>query len=212
MKKIIISLLCLAVISLLSACGPKTDAYLLSDGPESVLTGETRTSAQPPGPVYVYICGAVKKPGVYELKTGSRICDALKKAGGFAKGAARESLNLAETVSDGQMIRIVTRKELKDAAKHAASDTAEVPAGADPGAFGGSDPSAQSPDSTGKVNLNTADLNALMTLNGIGQAKAAQIIAFREANGSFQTTEDLMKVPGIKQGTYDKLKDQVTVG
>ena len=133
--------------------------------------------------VCVYICGAVKKPGVYTLPAGSRGADALEKAGGFLEEAEPASVNLAEYLEDGMMIVV--------AGKNAAAE------GAQPG--------------NGKINLNTADAAALTTLPGIGAGKAEEIIRYRERNGRFKRPEDLMKVPGIKEKAYERVKDSITV-
>ena len=140
----------------------------------------------------VHICGAVQEPGVYELTAGSRVMDAVEAAGGFAMSAARDARNLAETVQDGSMIRIPTQEE-------AAAETAADDGKAD----------LQQRDT--RVNINTADAALLQTLPGIGAGRAQDIIGYRERYGRFSCIEDIMKVAGIKQATFEKLKDQITV-
>lgn len=142
---------------------------------------------------YVHICGAVANPGVYELLAGERVYRAVERAGGFTEAAAQDYLNLAETVSDGMKLIVPTREELQR----------------EPGAdlYG----AAQEPEEPGKVNLNTATKEQLMTLKGIGEARAEDIIRYREESGGFQTIEDIMKVSGIKDAAFQKIKDEVTV-
>lgn len=131
--------------------------------------------------IYVYVCGYVKNPGVYPLESGARICDALESAGGVLNDGNQEALNQAEYAVDGQTIYVP-----------GISEDMEV---------------VDSDD--GLVNINTADKEELMTLPGIGQSKADIIIQYRENHGSFQSIEDLMKIPGIKEGVFNKIKDYI---
>lgn len=147
--------------------------------------------------VFVYVCGAVKVPGVYELKPDARVYEAVACAGGVREDAAEEYVNLAQPVSDGERIYIPTVEE-------AEQGIAEwVPA--DPGTDHDSGTEER------KVNINTASREELKTLSGIGDSKAESIIAYREANGAFQSIEELMNVDGIKDGVFNKIKDRITV-
>ena len=140
--------------------------------------------------IFVYVCGAVKKPGVYELLPGQRICDAIAAAGGLSEQAAGDSLNQAEVLSDGQMLRVLTTEEA--AAVQPGQETAES-------------------SRDGRVDINTADASALMSLPGIGQSKADAIIAYRNEHGAFKAPEELMNISGIKEGVYQKIKDSIKV-
>lgn len=135
--------------------------------------------------IRVYVCGAVVSPGVVSLPEDSRAEDALAAAGGFAENAWREYVNLAERVQDGEKLYFPTLEETESL-------------------------SLQESDS-GLVNINTADAAALCTLPGIGESRANDIIAYREANGSFESCEDIMNVTGIKTSVYNKIKDKITV-
>lgn len=168
----------------LSAC-TKDTVYLDQTTEMRIAETEMPDEETAPAFCYVYVCGAVAAPGVYELPEGSRVCDAIEKAGGFTEDAA-VSVNLAEKVSDGQMIQIVTGEE--------ATQIQSEPESAD-----------------GRVNLNTATAEQLMTLTGIGQAKADSIITYRTEHGSFQSIEDIMNISGIKEGVFVKIKDSITV-
>ena len=151
--------------------------------------------------VYVHVCGQVNVPGVYELPKGSRIYEAVAAAGGMTKQAAGERLNQAATVEDGQQIYVLSKEE---AAKNA------EPAGGEAGVLDASIPGMpQAGD--GKVNLNTATAEELMTLSGIGEAKAEAILRYREEHGGFQKVEELMEVEGIKEGVFNKIKEQVKI-
>ena len=166
---------------------------------------------QEAGLIYVDVAGAVCSPGVYTLPEGSRVFQAIEKAGGFADNADRESMNQAGRLEDGQQIRVYTREEaelLK--AQGQVPQTVSSGGSALEGDLQTSD-SGNGTDGGGKVNLNTADKEELMTLTGIGETRAEAILAYREENGGFRTPEDLMQVEGIKEKTYEKLKDQITV-
>lgn len=142
----------------------------------------------------VHICGAVKEPGVYSLPEGSRVVDAIRAAGGLTQDASERDVNQASVVADGMQIVIPTLEEVKDggytwgAAAKGGGDTED-----------------------GLVDINTADAAQLMTLPGIGQTRADAIVAYREQHGGFRTIEDIMKVDGIKEGSFAKLKARITV-
>lgn len=143
--------------------------------------------------ICVYVCGQVNDPGVYTLSSGSRIYEAIELAGGFTSDAAEESLNLADVLEDGQQITVWSVEEYEAGL----SDTSASSSGTDSG--------------DGLININTATADELTELPGIGDVKAAAIVAYREANGSFSSIEDIMNVDGIKEGSYEKIKDLITV-
>ena len=155
-----------------------------------------------PVSVVVYVCGAVVNPGVYELSEGSRIDDAVTAAGGFSEDADRTYVNLAARLSDGAKLQIPTLSETSDEtlAKEINSFDAED---------NGSKPGAS--DGGGLININTASQTELATLPGIGEGIAGKIIKYRDENGSFKSIEDIMKVSGIKDKLFSKIKDQITV-
>lgn len=189
-----------AAMSLLCGCGARNNVYLEKNTGEtgelcvtealSATETEEPDGAKEEKTCLVYVCGAVVSPGVYELDDGSRIYEAVELAGGFMEEAAEDALNLAESVTDGQMIRIPTEEEQEAAGRQGA----EADSAAD-----------------GKLDLNRADVAALMELPGIGQSKAEAIVGYREEHGSFSQAEDLMKVEGIKEGVFDKIKDRIKV-
>ncbi|HIX98750.1 MAG TPA: helix-hairpin-helix domain-containing protein [Candidatus Dorea intestinigallinarum] len=170
------------------------------DSPEK--TGEeTREKGQEPeqetDAIFVYVCGQVAAPGIYELSAGARVYQAIERAGGTLEGASPESLNLAQQAEDGQKIYVPSKEEAE--------------AGTFPQDDSWGAASSSREQGGGKVNLNTAGLEELMTLTGIGQTRAEAIITYREEEGAFQAPEDIMKVDGIKEGIYEKLKDEITV-
>ena len=160
----------------------------------------------------VHICGAVSAPGVYELPAGSRIIDAVEAGGGFLPEAEEACCNLAEEIVDGCQIYIMTKSE------SCADGQTEKKAGiqtspdsdmqtTDRNVRSNSAPALEN----GLVNLNTADIAALTTLPGIGESRAKAIISYREQHGAFAQIEDIMKISGIKQAAFSKIKDKITV-
>ena len=160
----------------------------------------------------VHICGAVSAPGVYELPAGSRIIDAVEAGGGFLPEADEACCNLAEEIVDGCQIYIMTKSE------SCADGQTEKKAGIQTSPDSDmqtTDINVRSNSTTalenGLVNLNTADVAALMTLPGIGESRAKAIISYREQQGAFTKIEDIMKISGIKQAAFSKIKDKITV-
>lgn len=143
--------------------------------------------------VAVYVCGAVLVEGVYYLPSGSIKMDALNMAGGFAEGAATVYVNLAETVTEGEKIYFPYEEELE--ADYTPLSTKQ----------------SETSDASGKVNINTATLDVLMTLPGIGRNKAEAIVKYRDSNGTFNSIEDIMLVPGIKDGVYNQINEYICV-
>ncbi len=133
--------------------------------------------------IYVFVCGAVKNPGVYALSEGDRVVEAINAAGGFLEDAAKDAWNQAEILQDEMKIYIPTMEELQN----------------------------QSEAGTGKININTASKEDLMGLPGVGEAKAKQIISYRESHGLFKHIEDIMSISGIKEGLFEKIKEYITV-
>ena len=178
-----------------------TDRTELSDASSE----ETKT-------LVVHICGAVSAPGVYELPAGSRIIDAVEAGGGFLPEADEACCNLAEEIVDGCQIYIMTKTE------SCADGQTEKKAGIQTSPDSDmqtTDRNVRSNSATalenGLVNLNTADIAALMTLPGIGESRAKAIISYREQHGAFAQIEDIMKISGIKQAAFSKIKDKITV-
>lgn len=168
--------------------------------------------------VFVHICGAVNNPGVYELTSGDRVCDAVNSAGGFDEDAKEDYVNLAQLLEDGMKIVIPTTEQaeeetLKALEASGASHKSDygITEG-ETGKTGNNAPDAvsQTGSLTEKININTADAAALCTISGIGPAKAAAIIEYRESVGLFLRREDIMKVSGIGEGTYARIKDEIT--
>ncbi len=189
--------LCFTVMS----CG-KTEYMLLEDGTllsennvgesESITreAGKEQTANEQQidaNKVYVYVCGAVNEEGVYVLTENDRVDDAIKVAGGFREDACRNALNLSSKLQDEQRIYVATMEETETAILEQKEQEA----------YG--------------VNINTADANKLMELNGIGETRAKAIITYREEHGSFESIEDIQKVSGIGPSCFAKIKDEIRV-
>jgi competence protein ComEA len=140
---------------------------------------------------YVEVSGAVNAPGVYRIRPGARVFEALNKAGGITADACIDDINQAAPVKDGQKITLQSKSQMLEDEKS-----------------GGS---GQNSKTSELISLNKATKEELMTLPGVGESKASDIIKYREEHGGFATTEELMEISGIKEGVYNKLSDKITV-
>lgn len=148
----------------------------------------------------VHVAGAVARPGLYHLPAGSRVADALGRAGGKLPAADVDRLNLAARLIDGQKILVTRRGD--------PLPLEAVGAGASVGTTGGE---AAPPAPVEPIDLNTADIAALDSLPGIGPATARAILEERSRRGGFRSIRDLLRVPGIGEGRFARLKDRVRV-
>ena len=181
-RKVELVILGIALIFQLVGCDKDNTSKLSLEHIETELETE---KDQVNSSIFVYVCGAVLDEGVYELPAGSRVYEAIQKAGGFTEDAAVTQINQAEVLEDETQLyvptmagSVITNEETKD---------------------------------DGKVNLNSATKEELMTLPGVGDAKADLIIQYREEHGRFQNIEDVMNISGIKEGLFAKIKDNITV-
>ena len=140
----------------------------------------------------VSVLGAVKHPGLFRYHGNARVYDAIKARGGFKKNAEKSSVNLAKLLSDGEQIQVLTKKQMKQ--RNSKTENSESDSGKE------------------LVNINLATKEELMKLPGIGEAKAVLIIDYRTEHGNFKNTEELMKISGIKEGIYNKIKAWITTG
>lgn len=177
--------LCMCLLCL-SGCKEKETAVIFDSKEQDVLEESVISETEYEAPsIFVYVCGQVQCPGVYELPDGARITDAIEAAGGMTEAAAREYLNQAAILTDGQKIYVPTVDEASQ--------------------------KEQSSKADGKVNINTADAGELMSLSGVGEAKAEAIIRYREEKGGFRSVEEIMNIEGIKEGVFQKIKDKISV-
>ena len=158
--------------------------------------------------IAVYVTGEVEKPGVVYVPWDGRVGDAVNQCGGLLPTADSSQVNMAAAVKDGMEIKV---KE-KIIAKDSNMGNKVNSFGGTAGTASKSRASAQDKNASGKmVNINTADVEGLRKLKGIGPAMAQRIIDYRESNGSFQAPEDIMQVKGIGKAKYEKIKGQIAI-
>ena len=155
----------------------------------TMLAEKTEVSTTQEAVIFVDIKGAVKNPGVYQMKSGDRVKDALDAAGGLTEEADSQKVNLAKRLED-QMVIVVPK---------VGEEAEEIPAGE----------TRNEATKEGKVNINTATVEELKTLKGVGEKKAEAIIEYRKKNGSFKTKEDLMKVRGIGKKLFESFQERI---
>lgn len=191
MKKFIYFLLLSLVVLFAYGCGKDEGGKVyydqssveMTEGEEEVTTFEY---------VYVHIYGAVNTPGVYKVSKGTRVFEALDEAGGATEEGNIQAINLAKPVSDEMQIYVPTYEEVEKSEQ--VSFWQE-----------------ESANDDGLININTATKEELITLPGIGESRAEAIISYREENGGFSDITDVMKVSGIKEAAYDKIKEKIKV-
>lgn len=190
---VVLVLLGLGIAVLVSTLGSHgtTQSLMAGDSPTgspAAGAAEAKSGAGAAEEIFVHVIGAVQRPGLFTLRDGARVVDAVAAAGGFTDTADQAQVNLARFVSDGEQLVVPV-------------------AGSDPQPPGGIGAGA----GAGKVNLNTADLATLETLPRVGPAMAQRIIDWRTSKGRFSSVEDLMSVTGVGDKTFEQLKDLVTV-
>lgn len=177
---------------------------LYEENIEEVKVGEVTAPKEEPIPeekvICVHICGAVVSPGVYEIPMGSRVYEAVMAAGGYRDDADEDYVNQALVLNDSDKLVIPTLAD---------TEAMVIPSDGKVREFGvgSGDPKTES----GKVNINTAGVEELCTLSGIGEARAKVIISYRDSNGPFGSIEDIMNVSGIKQASFDRIKNDICV-
>ena len=160
---------------------------------------------------YFDIKGEVKNPGVYFIECDKRINDAIIHSGGLTKNSDTSVLNLSKKIEDGMVIKVYSKKEVldyletleKENKKESICSSSNIKNDA-------CITNSNSNSSSSKININTASLNQLMTLTGIGEAKAKNIISYREVN-LFKSIEDILNVDGIGESIYVNIKENITV-
>lgn len=189
------------IVVCICGCGSKTASFIESEENETneemtvIETQQSSDVTEDGGEVIcVYVCGSIQNPGVYTLPQGSRICELFEIAGGFTDVAAEDYWNQARVLTDGEMIYVPTEEEAGERV------------------IGANELSGTSTTyDDGKININTATKDELMTLPGIGESKAVAIISYRDSNGGFSSIEDVMNVEGIKDGVFAKIEDYIKV-
>lgn len=152
---------------------------------------DTEEKTKQQSTIYVHVCGAVACPGVYEIPEGSRMYEAIAMAGGMLPEADENYLNLAGILQDGSQIQVLTKEETKQQNSNILQNSEST--------------------QNSKININTASVKELTQLSGIGDSRASAIIAYRSKHGSFQSIEQIKQVDGIKDGLFEKIKEEITV-
>lgn len=147
--------------------------------------------------IVVYIYGEIKKPDVYKLDKDARVCDLVEMAGGYTKNAAIY-LNLAAKLNDGDQIKVLSKEEYENNNGQKNND-------------GSVSLDANSDSASDMVNINTAGIDELMELPGIGQTKASAIVEYREKNGTYNDTSDIKNVSGIGEALYERIKEKIEI-
>lgn len=196
-----------------------TDEKPVSNEQPEVIEEEVEETAVIAEMIYVEIKGAVVNPGVYQVEDTMRIFELISLAGGLIEDANIEYINQSRVLKDQMLIVILTNAEIAKAIEnqelreHSKSEVYEFTG--DEGDIKGSDgcycEESTSSGSGGLISINNASMEELMTLDGIGESKASDIIEYREKNGGFKTLEELLNVSGIGEATYNKIKDNITL-
>lgn len=161
------------------------------------------TSVQNSTPfIYVHLCGAVKKPDVYKVEENTRLVDVIELAGGLNEDAAGDFINQASLLEDGQQIYVPTVDEVKEKTPLDYITSVPLPDKSE---------NNSAKKSNGIININIATQEELMTLPGIGEAKAKSIVDYRKTHNGFQSIEEIKNIVGIKDSVYNKIKDSISV-
>lgn len=194
------------------------------------VTSKKESKNNDKGTVFVDIKGAVNSPGVYELEEGKRITDVITLAGGLTSDSYTKNLNLSKKVEDEMYLIIYTTKEVEDYIKNNNSNNSNLKCVSTECVCPDTNNKAcntskekttnkttkESNKTTennvqGKISINTASKEELMTLKGIGDAKAQRIIDYRNNNGYFEKIEDILNVSGIGESIFNKIKDNIEI-
>lgn len=185
---------------------------LQSSSVSSVAASASSAASAANAEVVCDISGAVKHQGVYRLKNGARLEDLIEEAGGLTKDAQLKAINRSQLLKDQDKIYIPGKGDKVGAAQTANSAAASTPVSSSASSSSSSVSSSTSGAASGDlINLNTATASDLQKLNGIGEKKAEQIIAYRQEKGSFKSIDELKEVSGIGDKTFAAIKDQLTI-
>ncbi|MGO1655991.1 MAG: helix-hairpin-helix domain-containing protein [Lactobacillus delbrueckii] len=201
--------------ALLSSSQSMSENSGQSSSVSSVAASASSAASAANAEVVCDISGAVKHQGVYRLKNGARLEDLIEKAGGLTKDAQLQAINRSQLLKDQDKIYIPGKGDKMEAAQTANFAAASAPASSTSASASASASSVSSSTSGAAsgdlINLNTATASDLQKLNGIGEKKAEQIIAYRQEKGSFKSIDELKEVSGIGDKTFAAIKDQLTI-
>lgn len=192
-KKNYLSIIAIAIgisgIILTICLNIKTEDPILDDNQVSDMEVSTQEESEVNELIRVDVKGEVNNPGVYEMDTGSIILDAINKAGGLTKKGSTSDINLSKALENEMVITVLAKSDSKSVSNKTSNNSVKA---------------------NSKVSINTGTLSDLMTLSGIGEAKAKSIISYREKNGLFKTIEDIKNVTGIGDALFAKIKEDIT--
>lgn len=231
-KKIIISLLFITLT--ISVIGLKyyllkSENTIIEEKEEKIkIKKEINEEKKEEEKIYVDIKGAVKVPGVYPLNKESRVIDLIKTSGGITENADTTYINLAQKLKDEMVVIIYTKDQIKESKKKETISTENINNSCicpkitndvcitkenqtNKSSEKNTSNNPKEDNSTEKININTANIETLQTLTGIGQSKAQAIIDYREQNGNFKTIEEIKNISGIGESLYEKIKDNITI-
>ena len=208
-RKLIFGILFAITLWNFAGCNKQTADFVASEDSmdfgletesEELQNSEEAETPQESRDIYVYVCGAVVTPGVYQMPEGSRVCDVFQRAGGLTQEAATDYWNQARILQDGEMIYVPMEEQAQERSPEEWASA---------GSSGNAHPTED--DENKKVNINTATKEDLMTLPGIGESKALAILAYRKEQGGFTSVEDIKNIPGIKDAVFSKIVDYITI-
>lgn len=190
----------------------KEKTTVIADSKQEVVEEEVKVEN-----IFVEIKGAVNAPGVYNLKSDKRIFDAIELAGGLREDANINYINQTRILSDEMLIVVMTNVEIEQAIKNKEllerAESEVAVATSQPEVIGYDDcyTAGSTSNSSGLISINNASKEELMSLSGIGESKANDIISYRNSNGGFKSIEELREVNGIGEATFNKIKDSITL-
>lgn len=193
-KNILLLIVGIAISLVFMGCGSKSEKISLSDSKATKSVSETDAE----GDIFVHVVGEVNRPGIVKVPSGTRLYNVIEKAGGMTKNAQTDYLNLADTVKDGQQVRVISKKEFKKLKKKKPQNESQ-------------NESKSGSDTSGLININTATAEELQTLSGIGEVRAKAIVEYRTQNGNFSKPEDIKNVSGIGDATFNNIKSMICV-
>ena len=192
-KNILLLIMGMAIYLVFMGCGSESKKISLDDSKTTKSVSETNSD----GDIFVHVVGEVNSPGIVKVPNGTRLYNVIEKAGGMTKNAQTDYLNLADTVKDGQQIKVISKKEYKKLKKKSQKESQNE--------------SQSGSDKSGLININTATAEDLQTLSGIGEVRAKAIVEYRTQNGNFSKIEDIKNVSGIGDATFSNIKSMITV-
>ena len=192
-KNILLLIMGIAISLVFTGCGSKSKKISLSQEKATQKVEETSVEED----IFVHVVGEVNAPGIVKVPSGTRLYNVIEKAGGMTKNAQADYLNLADTVKDGQQIRVISKKEYKKLKKKSSGESPSESQG--------------EANKSGLININTATAEELQTLSGIGEVRAKAIVEYRTQSGNFSKIEDIKNVSGIGDATFNNIKSMITV-